>query len=97
MNEQTPIVLSILTLGAFIDLWLCKTRIEIENLCRDNEPLKNEMLKSQLSEPLEAWAKIKERAQIKVDNIEDCFILGYSWGQIKQIVEYAKRTNFQPS
>ncbi len=74
MNEQTPLTLSFLTLEAFINIWLCKTRMEIELLCKDNETLKQDMLKSQLSAPLEAWHKIKEKAQIKVVDVEDCTI-----------------------
>ena len=78
MNEQTPFNLDILTLEAFINIWLCKTRMEIELLCKDNETLKQNMLKSQLSTPLEAWRKIREKVKIKVVDVEDCTILGYS-------------------
>lgn len=96
MNEQTLFTLDILTLDAFINIWLCKTRMEIELLCKDNKILKEDILKSQLSAPLEAWRKIKEKVQVKVVDVEDCTILGYSWEQIKQIINYAKQTNFQP-
>src|SRR3990167_8463240 len=95
-EEQTPFTSDILILDAFINLWLCKTRIEIEGLCKNSELLRNEMCKSQLSAPLEAWSKIKERVQIEVGDIEDCTILGCSWEEIKQIINYAKQNNFQP-
>jgi len=59
--------LDIITLNAFINLWLCKTRIEIEQLCITNETLKVDMLKSQLSTPLEAWHNIQEKLKTPLE------------------------------
>ena len=55
--------LAILTLNAFINLWLAKSRIEIEKLCKDNETLKEDILTSQLSAPLKAWNNIINELQ----------------------------------
>ena len=95
-NNYETLTLSLMQLEAFISLWLCKTRIEIEQLCKNNETLKNEMLKSLLFEPLEAWHKIKEKTQTKIVDIEDCTILGYSWSELKKIVNFAKSKNYNP-
>ena len=78
MTEQTQNI-DIVVLDAFINLWLCKSRTEIEIICKDNEILKEDMLKSQLSSPLKAWDNIQERMKIKVVDVEECTILGYSW------------------
>ena len=95
-NERTPYTLDILTLDAFINIWLCKTRTEIELLCKNNEILKNDMLKSQLSSPLEAWHNIRKKAQTKVVDVEDCTILGYSWTELKRIKDYVTQMGFDP-
>ena len=94
-DTQTPNI-DIVVLDSFINLWLCKTRMEIETLVKDNPTLREEILKSQLSSPLEAWYNIKEKLKIKVVDIEDCTILGYSWTEIKQIINFAKSKEFNP-
>ena len=93
MNTET-LNLDIIILNAFISLWLCKTRIEIENLCKDNQVLREDMLKSQLSNPMRAWHNIQEKLKIPVVDVEDCRILGYSWEEIKQIINFAKSKGF---
>ena len=95
-NEQTPYTLDILILDAFINIWLCKTKMEIELLCKNNETLKNDMLKSQLSSPLEAWHHIRERVKIKVVDVEDCTILGFSWAELKRVKDYVTQMGFDP-
>jgi len=94
-DTQTPNI-DIVVLESFINLWLCKTRIEIETLVKDNFTLREDMLRSQLSSPLEAWHNIKKRLEIKVVDVEDCTICGYTWTELKQIIDFAKSKDFDP-